>query len=238
MGVTRSVGQQLGRQLAPRLTDLAPGLTSSFVREALDRALHGAGPLLPAAEHAEKRLAERAGAVEKAVGDVVDHHVRYAGASGFVTNLGGLVTLAVTMPANLTGAALLQCRMVAGVAHLRGYDVEDPRVHNAVLVTVLGEDAVNRLIKRRHLPAPPMALATAPVHDPTLDAVVSAEVAKDLIARVTGRRLAVTVGRRVPGLGGVVGMGADGLATWKIGRYAERELRARPAAPDPDPGRR
>ena len=230
MGVTRSVGKQIGRQLAPRITDLAPGLTSSFVREALDRAIHGAGPLPPAADAAAKQLAENGGDVEKAVGDIVDNHVRYAGGSGFVTNLGGLVTMAVTLPANLTGLALIQCRMVAAVAHLRGYDIDDPRVHNAILVTALGEDAVNRLVKRKALPAPPMALATAPVHDATLDPIVSAEVAKDLITRVTGRRLAVTVGRRVPGLGGFVGMGADGYATWKIGKYAERELRARPQA--------
>ena len=49
-------------------------------------------------------------------------------------------------------------------------------------------------------------------------------MARDLVARVTGRRLASTVGRRVPGLGGVIGMGSDGWATHKIGSYADREL--------------
>jgi hypothetical protein len=224
MGVTKTVGRQLGLQLAPRITDLAPGLTTSFVREALHRAIDGIGPLPPAREAARKALAEHDGNVDKAVRDVVDHHIRYAGASGFATNLGGLVTMAVTVPANLTGIALIQCRMVAAVAHLRGYDLTDPRVHNAILVTVLGEDAVHRLVEKHALPAPPMALATAPVHDASIDQVVSTEVARDMIARITGRRLATTIGRRVPGLGGVVGMGADGWATYKIGHYAEREL--------------
>lgn len=219
----------MGRQLAPRITDLAPGLTSGFVREALHRAIDGVGPLPPARVSAEKALKEHRGKVEKAVKDVVDQHIRFAGASGFATNLGGLVTMAVTVPANLTGIALIQCRMVAAVAHLRGYDLADPRVHNAILVTVLGEDAVDRLVRKQVIPAPPMALATAPVHDASIDAVVSAEVARDLVARVTGRRVATTVGRRVPGLGGVVGMGADGWATYKVGSYAERELRPRKA---------
>ena len=49
-------------------------------------------------------------------------------------------------------------------------------------------------------------------------------VASDLIAKVAGKRLAITVGRRIPVVGGVVGMGADGYATWQIGRYADREL--------------
>lgn len=224
MGVARNIGKQVGRSLAPRVTEVAPGLTSGFVRQALQRAIEGVGPLAPAQRFALKRLDQHDGDVEDAVRDVVDDHVRYAGASGFVTNLGGLVTMAVTVPANLTGLALLQCRMVASVAHLRGYDLDDPRTRNAILVTTLGEESAMRLVKTGRIPAPPMALATAPVHDPVIDAVVSHEVAKDMIARITGRRLATTVGRRVPGLGGVVGMGADGWATYKVGSYAEREL--------------
>ena len=69
--------------------------------------------------------------------------MRYAGAQGFVTNLGGLVTAAVTIPANITGLALIECRMIAGIAHLRGYDLDDPRVRNAILVCMLGEDEVD-----------------------------------------------------------------------------------------------
>ena len=69
-----------------------------------------------------------------------------------------------------------------------------------------------------------MALATAPHHDPDLDRTLSAEVAAELITRVAGKRIATTVGRRVPVVGGVVGGGTDAWATWQIGRYASREL--------------
>lgn len=225
MGVT----QRVGRQLAPRITELAPGLTSTFVRQALDRAINGVGPLPPAADAADKQLTEQRGDVDKAIHEVIENHVRYAGAQGFVTNLGGLVTAAFTIPTNITGLTLIQCRMIAGIAHLRGYDLDDPRVRNAILVSILGEDAVNDLVKKKKLPAPPMALATAPRHDVRLDEVISAEVASDLISRVAGKRLATTVGRRVPVVGGLVGAGADGFGTWKIGRYADRELLPRAA---------
>ncbi|WP_435741850.1 EcsC family protein [Nocardioides sp. SYSU DS0663] len=224
MSVKRTVTGRLGRQLAPRIAELAPGLTTSFVREALVRAINGVGPLPPAAAAAEKQLAEQGGDVAKAVHEVIENHVRYAGASGFVTNVGGLVTAAVTIPTNISGQALVQCRMIACIAHLRGYDLDDPRVRNAILVTLLGEDKVDELVRKRKLPAPPMALATAPAHDPDLDRVVSAEVASELITKVAGKRIAVTVGRRVPVVGGIVGMGADGYATWRVGRYADREL--------------
>jgi hypothetical protein len=207
-----------------RLTELAPGLTAAFVREALHRAIHGIGPLPAATAAAEKRLEEHRGDVDGAIHELIENHVRYAGAQGFLTNLGGLATMAFTVPTNISGLALVECRMISAIAHLRGYDLEDPRVRNAVLVCLLGEDAVRELVSAKKLPAPPMALATAPAHDPTLDRVISAEVASDLVTKVAGKKLAGTVGRRIPLVGGLVGMGADGYATWKIGRYADREL--------------
>jgi hypothetical protein len=219
-----SVKGTIGKQLAPRITEFAPGLTDSFVREALKRAIDGVGPLPGAASAADKQLAERHGDVRAAVHEVIENHVRYAGAQGFVTNLGGLVTAAVTIPANISGLALVQCRMIAGIAHLRGYDLADPRVRNAVLLSLLGEDEVNRLVRKKKLPAPPMALATAPTYDAHLDRIISSEVASGLITRVAGKRLAIVVGRRIPIVGGMVGMGADGFATWRVGRYADREL--------------
>jgi hypothetical protein len=212
-----------GRQPV-RLTELAPGLTAAFVREALHRAIHGVGPLPPASAAADRQLREQRGDVDRAIHEVIENHVRYAGAQGLLTNLGGLATMAFTVPTNISGLALVECRMIAGIAHLRGYDLTDPRVRNAVLVCLLGEENVRDLVRAQKLPAPPMALATAPAHDPGLDRVISAEVAADLVAKVAGKKLAGTVGRRIPLVGGLVGMGADGYATWRIGRYADREL--------------
>lgn len=226
-----SVKGTVGRRLAPVISELAPGLTSSFVREALDRAVDGVGPLPPAAVAADKQLAEQRGHVERAVHEVIENHVRLAGAQGFITNVGGLVTAAVAIPANIVGLTVLQCRMIAGIAHLRGHDLDDPRVRNAILMTLLGEDTVGTMVETNKLPAPPMALATAPAHDANLDGIIAAVVATDLITRVAGKRLATSVGRRLPVVGGVVGMGADGYATWRIGRYADRELLPRTRRP-------
>ncbi|HEY2880022.1 EcsC family protein [Nocardioides sp.] len=207
-----------------RLTELAPGLTAAFVREALHRAIYGIGPLPPASSAADKQLQEQHGNVDRAIHEIIENHVRYAGAQGFLTNLGGLATMAFTVPANISGLALVECRMVAGIAHLRGYDLADPRVRNSVLVCMLGDESVRDLVQRQKLPAPPMAMATAPAHDPSLDVMISAVVAADLVAKVAGKRLAGTSGRRIPLVGGLVGMGVDGYATWRVGRYADREL--------------
>lgn len=218
------IGGTVAKQLAPHVQQIAPGLTTNVVHEAMARAIDGVGPLSGAARAAEKQLAENPGDLQRAVHEVIELNVRLAGAQGFATNLGGLVTAALTIPANIAGVALVQIRMVAGIAHLRGYDLDDPRVRNAILACVLGEDAVKAAVKKRRIPARPLAIATAPTYDPELNKVMAAEVASELVTKVAGKRLATTVGRRVPVIGGLVGAGADGLATWRIGRYADREL--------------
>ena len=70
-----------------------------------------------------------------------------------------------------------------------------------------------------------MALATAPVHDPHLDRIISAEVASELITKVAGKRLAID--RRPAGARSSAASSAwapTRYATWQIGRYADREL--------------
>ena len=216
--------ETVGRQIAPRIHELAPGLTGSFVREALNRAIDGVGPLAPAAAAADSQLREQRGDVERAIHEVIENNVRIAGAQGFATNVGGMITMTITIPANVTGLAVIQCRMVAGIAHLRGHDLADPRVRNAILALLLGEEQVHELVRRRKIPSTPMAIATAPAHDPTLDGALAAVVASDIVARVAGKRLATTLARKIPVVGGVVGMGADGYTTWRVGRYADREM--------------
>ena len=128
MGKASTTGKLVARHVGPRMPQLAPDLTHSFVREALHRAIHGIGPLPPAASAAAKGD----------VRSIVEDHVRYAGAQGLLTGLGGIVTASVTIPANVAGLALIQSRMVAAIAHRRGYDLEDPRVGNAILTCLLG----------------------------------------------------------------------------------------------------
>lgn len=223
----KSVLSQAAGAMAPKVFDLAPGVTVNVVRQALHLAIVGVGPLPGAAVAADRLRGEHGDDVDRAVRHAIESHVRLASIGGFATNLGGLVTSALTLPANISGMAIIQCRLVATIAHLRGHDLTDPRVRNAVLVTLLGEDKVDAEIKRMKLPAPPMAIATAPAYDAALDNLIATAVATELLGRVAGKRVVASVGKRIPVVGGVVGAGADAWATLQIGRYASREILAR-----------
>ena len=205
-------------------TALVPQIASGFVRSALDKAIDGIGPLPSVAEYAGGRLAANGGDVEKTVKSVIKSHVSMAGAQGFITNLGGIAIAAATVPANVAGVTLVQCHLAASIAWLRGYDIEDPRVRNAILMVMLGKDSVKDLIADKKLPNTPMVIATSPVHDPELDITIAKTVTGELVGRTWGRRALLLAGKRVPFLGGVVGAGADGFITYLVGSYAQSEL--------------
>ncbi|MEV8377295.1 EcsC family protein [Kribbella sp. NPDC056861] len=219
-GVARFVASSL----APAAQRFAPQAAAGVLRQVLEIAIDGYQRFPGAEKVAEKHLAKQGGDPELAVDTVIEQHIRLASVQGFVTSIGGLVTLPVALPANLTGLAVVQARMVASIAHLRGYDLDDPRVRTAVITCLLGEDGVTDRLKKSSLPTSPLAIATAPVFDPELDRQVAGEVVGELIARISGKRMGLMVTRRVPLLGGAVGAGVDGWSTYRIGRYADESL--------------
>ena len=99
--------------------------------------------------HAARQLQRHGGSVDGAIAGIIDFHVRLASAQGFVTNLGGVAVMPVTVPANLAGVAVVQVRMVAAIAHLRGYDLDDNRVRTALVMCLLGGEQVAKRIAGR-----------------------------------------------------------------------------------------
>jgi hypothetical protein len=219
-GVARFVASSL----APAAQRFAPQAAAGVLRQVLEIAIDGYQRFPGAEKVAERQLRKNGEDAQLAIDAVIDQHIRLAGVQGFVTSIGGLVTLPVALPANLTGIAVVQARMVAAIAHLRGYDLGDPRVRTAVITCMLGEDGVTDRLKKSSLPTSPLGIATAPVFDPELDRLVSGEVVGELIARISGKRMGLMVTRRVPLLGGAVGAGVDGWSTYRIGQYADKSL--------------
>jgi len=218
------VAKFVASSLAPAAQRFAPQAAAGVLRQILEVAIDGYQRFPGAEQVAEGKLARVENDPQLAIDAVIDQHIRLAGVQGFVTSIGGLVTFPVALPANMTGIAIVQARMVAAIAHIRGYDLDDPRVRTAVITCMLGEDGVTDRLKKSSLPTSPLGIATAPVFDPELDRLVSGEVVAELIARISGKRMALTVTRRIPLLGGAVGATVDGFATYRIGQYADKSL--------------
>jgi len=219
-GVARFVASSL----APAAQRFAPQAAAGVLRQILEIAIDGY-QRFPGAERIAAPKLERCGDdPQLAIDAVIDQHIRLAGVQGFATGLGGLVTLPVALPANLTGIAIVQARMVAAIAHLRGYDLGDPRVRTAVITCLLGEEGIADRLRKSSLVSSPLAIATAPVFDPELDRQIAGEVVGELIARISGKKMALTVTRRIPFLGGAVAATVDGWSTYRVGQYADKSL--------------
>lgn len=195
-----------------------------FVQNILDLGIDGKGPFDPAAKVADQALAAANGDVDKAVESVVRSHIRLAGASGFVTNLGGFITWPVALPANVLGFYLLATRMTAAVARLRGHDIGTEQIRTAVLLTLVGADA-DDLLRKAGMVAPGgrvVNLAAQRLPGPAL-MVVNKGVAFRLLATV-GKGTISKAGRFVPVVGGAIGAGLDAWMLNKVAGNARREF--------------
>jgi uncharacterized protein (DUF697 family) len=203
---------------------MAPYAATGAARTFLTRAIDGVQGFPGARETAQRQLVAT-GDPEQAIKAVIEQHVRLAGIGGFASQVGGLVALPVTLPANVAGLGALQLRMAASIAHLRGHDVTAPRVRIAALATLLGEDGVAESLQQGVLPGTPRDLVFGPpMVDTDIQARITGAVAQQLLTRITTKRAGLSLARGVPIVGGAIGAGTDAFYTWRIGRYADSEL--------------
>jgi uncharacterized protein (DUF697 family) len=80
---------------------------------------------------------------EGAIDALIRWQVAKAAAAGFLTNIGGLATLPIALPANVLSALYIQIRMVAAIAALRGHDLKSDQVRTVVLACLCGTTLVD-----------------------------------------------------------------------------------------------
>ena len=142
-----NAASDFGKQLVTRTPEVAGGVLRSIIEFAIN-----GNSAFPGAKTTAARSLQAKGEREAAIDQVVLQHIGLASAQGFLTSVGGLITLPVGLPANLAGLAVLSVRMIGSIAHLRGYDVDDRRVRAALTLAMLGDDEVRRLVADGKLP--------------------------------------------------------------------------------------
>jgi hypothetical protein len=158
---------------------------------------------------------------EEGIDSLVVWQIAKAGAAGFVTNLGGVLTLPVGIPANLASVLYIQIRMIGAIAHLRGYDVRTDQVKTLVLACLMGS-AIFDILKD-------CGIKVGTQFTRQIILRISGDVLKR-INQTVGFRLVTKAGSRgivnlvrvVPFVGGVIGGGLDAVATKIIGETAKQ----------------
>lgn len=203
------------------------GTATALVERLVDAGIDGIGPLEPATKVADQARGRHA-RLDDALDDLVSGHAKLAAAGGFITGLGGFITLPVALPANVAGFYVIATRMVAGIAHLRGYDVSRPEVRSAVLLTLVGADSKSLLQRAGISPVGKITdLALGRLPAPAL-MVLNKGIGFRLLSQV-GKKGLSRLGRGVPLAGGFIGGGLDWWLLRKVADSARREFTERSA---------
>lgn len=194
-----------------------------LIQQVLALGIEGRGPFASAVAVADKARA-RQGSTEAAIDAVVGTHLRGGAAGGFVTSLGGFVTMIAAVPANVLEFYVQATRMVAGIAHLRGYDVHDPRIRTAVLLTLVGSNSANILAKAGISLGGGTLSQLATRSLPKAAAMVLEKAIGFRILRGVGERAFSRLGKAIPLAGGVIGAGIDWAMMRGIAEQARHEF--------------
>jgi len=110
-----------------------------------DKALQGVLPGEKSIEELAKDYLAKTSSREKAIDKLIGYQTVLCGTNGFITGLGGLLALPVTIPTNVAGVIYVQLRMIAAIAHINGYDIYSDQVRTIAYACLTGSSAANIL---------------------------------------------------------------------------------------------
>jgi hypothetical protein len=201
----------------------ADRVVDALIDRLLRTGIDGVGRLDSARKVAAEALRSE-GSAERAIDAIVSSHTKLAATGGFVTGLGGFVTLPVALPANVVGFYIVATRMVASIAAVQGHDVTKDEVRTAVLLSLSGDDATEILRKAGGGVitgrATSLALDRLP---PAALMAVNKGVAFRIVVQLGEKGLG-RLGRMVPLAGGFIGGGIDAYFMNRLAKHARKEF--------------
>lgn len=199
-----------------------PAMSEGVLFRTLDWAYGKAVDGLPGLETAQEiaeDYARAGGSSRDQANSLIRWQVVKAGTSGFLTGLGGLMTMPVTLPANLASVLYIQLRMVAAIAHLGGHDIRSDEVRTFAYACLCGS-SVFELLKGAGIEIG-TKLGTQFVGKLSGEVImaINKKVGFRLLTKF-GSKGVINFGRLVPFLGGAIGGTMDGVSTNTIGNVA------------------
>lgn len=143
--------------------------------------------------------------------------------SGFITGLGGLITLPVAIPANLSSVLYVQLRMIAGAAYIGGYDLDDDEVRTFIYACLAGV-SLGEIFKKFGNEVG-QKLATEAIKKIPVETIRAINKKLGwLFMTKFGETGTINLGKMVPVVGGVINSGFDFAQTKAISRQAYKNF--------------
>lgn len=194
-----------------------------FLSTSYEWVVKGLPNIFKPVEEESKDYSEKYESIEKAAKAMIRNYTAASASAGFITGLGGAVTLPVTLPADMISVMLMQMRLAAGLARLGGYDLNDYQVQTFVISCLTGQ-TVSTILKDTGINIGEKA-AIAGIKKIPAEAIkrINTKVGFRMLTKF-GETGAINLGKAIPVVGGVIGGGFDAATTKIIGNTAYKSF--------------
>lgn len=156
---------------------------------------------------------------DKAVKALIKNQITKCGTSGFLTGLGGIITLPVAIPANISSVLYVQLRMIAAIAKIGGFDVRSDQVQTLAYTCLTGS-AIADVLKKTGIEVGERITISAINKIPgKVLTSINQKVGFTLFTKF-GTEGAVNLVKLAPLAGGIIGGAFDIASTKKIAKNA------------------
>jgi len=217
--------QHAGEALVPARPPASAPTAHTLVTQLLQHGLGGHGRLDGAEKLAAKyRENPRFSDDDARVRALIKSHTFMNFGTGFITGLGGLVTLPIAIPTALTASWMIHTRLSGAIAAIHGHDIDDEHVQTFILLSLIGDSGKQVLRNVGVTVANRVAMRTVDAIPARVLTEINKRVGMRLLTKA-GERGVVNLTRVVPVAGGIVGGGVDALYCNAVGRRAHAVFR-------------
>lgn len=158
---------------------------------------------------------------DSAIKNLVNNQIAKCSISGFLSSIGGLITLPVAVPANVASVLYIQLRMIAAIAHIGGYNVKSDEVQTLVYLCLTGSSMAD-ICKSTGINIANKTASNLLKKVPgTVLTKINQKVGFRLVTKF-GEKGAINLVKLVPVAGGLVGGGVDFVGTRVIADKARK----------------
>ena len=186
----------------------------------IDRAIEGVPPLSSASDLAQEYLIDSSYINnDDRVAALINWESSKNFTTGFITGLGGLLTLPVSVPSALGASWIIQARMSGAIAVIDGHNLKEDRVRTLILLSIVGE-AAKEILKQSGVKIGRKLTEKVVMQVPGKVLIeINKKVGFRLLTKA-GEKGVINLIKAVPVVGGLVAGGFDVAMCRTVGRVA------------------
>lgn len=184
----------------------------NLLEKLYEKAIQGIPKVSPPISQLAENYMTKSPILESAAQSFINYQIAKCTTSGFLTGLGGIVTLPVAIPANVGSVLYVQMRMIACLAYMGGYDTNSDQVQTLVYACLAGI-SVDQIVKQAGIKVG-MKMANAMIKKipGSVLTKINQKVGFRLLTKF-GTKGVINLGKTIPIVGGVIGGGFDFVET-------------------------